>query len=267
MRILLHPGFHKTGTSSLQRGAVARQQDLSAHLHLMLTPDVIGAARAARRFSARPQTENLRRFAEEFSAALPEPQSLTGRALLISCEDLCGYIPGNHGIEAYDAAPSLMNTATAVLHARYGEAARIIIWFTTRDGDAWQRSVYYQNLRAMRLTRDFDGYRETLTRAAQLDTITSAVAARLGPRATVHATAIEACGKAPLGPLGEALRLLEIRADHIAPVHAQNVQPDGAAEALLALNRSDLDDQALAGAKRDLLHRLRAAARASRDEA
>lgn len=253
MRILLHPGFHKTGTSSLQRGAEARMDVLAPHLRLLVTADVIEAARSARKFSAQPDMALLRNFAEHFAEAIEPLDPSDPRAVLISCEDLSGYIPGHHGVAGYDAAPPLMNVATAVLRSHFGEAADVTIWYTTRTARDWQRSVYWQNLRALRLTQAFEEYRVTLTHAARLADVVRAVATRLGPRARVTHSAIEACGATPLGPLGAALALLDIPTDDVAPLPAHNVQPDGAADELLALNRSELDDAALAAAKREVI--------------
>ncbi|MFK7940247.1 MAG: hypothetical protein AB8B82_12770 [Roseovarius sp.] len=265
MRILLHPGFHKTGTSSLQRGAQARLEQVSSDLRLMLTSDVIEAARAARKFSARPSNDLLRLFAEHFAEAIEPLDADDTRAVLISAEDLSGYIPGHHGVAGYDAAPPLMNVATAVLRSHFGEAADIHIWFTTRTARDWQRSVYWQNLRAMRLTEDFDAYRPKLQHAARLPDVIKRVEQRLGTRAQVSSTTIEECGAQALGPLGVALNILGIASDHLAPLPAQNVQPDGAADELLALNRSDLPDDALADAKRRVIQRLHRAGVTSRD--
>ncbi len=265
MRILLHPGFHKTGTSSLQRGAEVRMNQLAPHLRLMLTSDVIEAARAARRYSARPGDKTLRRFAETFADAISQIAPSDPRALLISCEDLSGYIPGNHEVPAYDAAPALMATAIDALHAHFGKAARITVFYTTRAPGPWQRSVWYQNLRALRITEDFDEYRPRLDRAAQLDDIATSVQTRLQGQADVVAAPIESCGSLPLGPLGVALDHLEIDTGGLAPLPAQNIQPEGAAHELLALNRSEMGAEALAQAKRDVIKRHRRAGNTRRD--
>jgi len=80
----------------------------------------------------------------------------------------------------------------------------------------------------------------------------------------VIATPIESCGAGPLGPLGTALGLLDIPGDGLPPLPARNAQPDGAAEELLALNRSDLGDDALTEAKRAVLRRYRQAGQTRR---
>lgn len=258
-RILLHPGFHKTGTSSLQRGAADLQHALRPHLRLIFTQDLIDATRMAKRFSAYGDHADLNRFADTFTAAIRRIDASDPRALMITSEDLCGYIPGNHGVTTYAAAAPLMNVATAVLAAHFGPDAPIGVLFTTRAPRDWQRSVWWQNLRALRLTEDFETYRSHLSGAADLATIVDSVEARIRHRATVLDAPIEETGADPLGPLGLALDHLEVPRDGLPPLPAHNVQPDGAAEELLALNRSALSDTDLAEAKRAVLKRYRAA--------
>ncbi|MDD9725596.1 hypothetical protein PVV74_09035 [Roseovarius sp. SK2] len=258
-RILLHPGFHKTGTSSLQRGAAQVQRALRPHLRLIFTHDLIEATRMAKRFSAYREQSDLRRFAEAFTATIRDTDPDEPRALMITSEDLCGYIPGNHGVTSYAAAAPLMNVATAVLAAHFGPEAPIGVLFTTRAPRDWQRSVWWQNLRALRVTEDFETYRTHLSSAADLDTIVDSVDERVRHRATVLDAPIEECGTDPLGPLGVALDHLDVPRDGLAPLPAHNVQPDGAAEELLALNRSALSDAELSEAKRAVLKRYRAA--------
>ncbi|MGK7651205.1 hypothetical protein ACSQ76_01830 [Roseovarius sp. B08] len=152
-----------------------------------------------------------------------------------------------------------MNVATAVLAAHFGPDASLGVLFTTRSPRDWQRSVWWQNLRALRLTEDFETYRAHLSSAADLDTIVDSVDKRIRHRATVLDAPIEECGTDPLGPLGIALDHLDVPRDSLARLPAHNVQPDGAAEELLALNRSALSDTDLAEAKRAVLKRYRAA--------
>ncbi len=264
MRILLHPGFHKTGTSSLQRGLETLADRLAPDLRFLLTADVMEAARAARRYAAKPGAARLTQFSEALNRSL-EAAALEGApALLISAEDLAGPMPGTRGITSYDTAPALVLAATTTLATRFGAAARITVLCTTRSAQDWQRSVWYQCLRGQRLTDDFETYRPKLSRAAQLDNVVSAITEHVGRAAHVVACPIETCGAAPLGPLGVALDLLDISTDGLPSLRAHNVQPDGAAQELLALNRSGLDDTELAQAKRDVVRTYRTMATRTR---
>ena len=260
MRILLHPGFHKTGTSSLQRGLERLADRLAPDLRFMLTAEVMAATRAARRYATRPGAGRLSEFSKALIQSLDEAELDDARTLLISSEDLAGPLPGTRNITTYDAAPALVLAATASLAERFGSNAQITVLCTTRTPQDWQRSVWYQCLRAQRLTKDFETFRPRLSRAAQLDDVVSAIREHVGSAAQVVECPIETCGAAPLGPLGVALDLLQVPVSDLPPLRAHNVQPAGAAEELLALNRSDLDDTALADAKREVVRKYRALA-------
>lgn len=226
---------------------------------MMFTHDVLAATRMAKRYSAYGDHSDLCRFAEAFTTSIRHAAADDPRALLITSEDLCGYIPGNHGVTSYAAAAPLINVATAVLRAHFGPTAAISVLFTTRNAHDWQKSVWWQNLRALRLTEDFETYSRRLIRAADLDRILDMVDARIRHHAAVLESAIEDCGSERLGPLGPALDHLGVPCNGLGPLPSHNVQPDGAAEELLALNRSDLTDEALIEAKREVLRRFRAA--------
>ncbi len=257
MRILLHPGFHKTGPSSLQRGALARARDLDPDLRVLLTPDILNAARAARRYSAQPSPRTMARFSDEFAAVIRQLDADDPRALMISSEDLSGHLPGLRGVTTYLAAPALVHGAVAVLRAHFGASAEITVWFTTRAAAPWLQSLYWQNLRAQRLTDDFETFRARLAPAADHARIVGEARDMAGSQAVVQSCDIETCGAAPLGPLGAALGLLGVPLDRLAPLPRHNLQPEDAASELLALNRSALPDDALAEAKREVLRKYR----------
>ena len=259
MRILLHPGFHKTGTSSLQRGATAQFDTLAPRLQLMLTPDLIEAARVARHYSERLTQADLDRFSAEFQRAVADRDSSDRRPLLLSSQVLSGHLPGLRGVKTYAAAPILARSAVEVLQRHYGPEAQITVWFTTRDPATWLRSLYWQNLRAQRLTEEFEPFRDRMAPAADHAHIIEEARRCLGAKAKVETARIEDIGPDPLGPLGEALRRLGVATDNLATLPQHNTQPENAAHDFLTLNRSALGDEALAEAKRKVLRRYRRA--------
>ncbi len=261
-RVLIHPGFHKTGTTSLQFWANVHRDLLAPNLRILLKEELRDATRISQRYSIAPEEFRLTAFANAFSAGLNllDPSDL--RPVLISSEALAGQIPGRKNIMAYDAAPVLIDTAVAKVKKWGGDDIPVTIWFTTRDAENWKRSAYWQNVRTTRVTEDFETYRPRLERAAQLDKIVSLTRSRLGGRAQVFSTRLEASTEWPLGLLGAALDLLDVPTDGIPPLDRQNVQPSNAAERLLELNRSDMDDKTLSETKRKLLQKYRKAARA-----
>jgi len=81
----------------------------------------------------------------------------------------------------------------------------------------------------------------------------------LGATAQVETACIEDIGPEPLGPLGAALRHLQVSTEGLVPTPHHNTQPENAAQDFLALNRSAMGDKALAEAKRKVLRRYRRA--------
>lgn len=255
MRVLVHPGFHKTGTSSLQQAVLAQRDVLEARVRLLLINDMRAAIRIARRYSVHPSQSRLDAFKAAFYDFAHTIDATDPRPLLISSEALAGQIPGRKNVVAYDATPALVKVVTDVLNERLGSDTSMVVWFTTREPDAWQRSAYWQNLRSTRITEDFETYRGRLHRAAKLDDVVTLVREGLATSARVVSTRIEKCGAEPLGPLGEALDLLEVSKRGLFSVPTKNVQPPGAAEEFLRLNRSTLDDAALKETKTKLFKR------------
>lgn len=256
-KVLIHPGFHKTGTSSLQRALSALSPQLAPRLRVLLTDDIRPAILVARRHSVHPDAYRLAMFARHFNDCLSDIDTTDPRPLFISAEALSGQIPGRKGISDYHAAQDLLDSAVRVLTDKFGAETQISIWFTTREPESWKRSAYYQNLRSTRLTEGFDIYGPRLDKAARLDDVVATVRKRMTGRAEICATRIETCAGLPLGPLDVALDLLGIDKTDLPPQPQQNAQPPDAAEALLALNRSSLGESELATAKQDLLRRYR----------
>ncbi|MEQ9260332.1 MAG: hypothetical protein RIG84_14690 [Roseovarius sp.] len=255
MRILIHPGFHKTGTTSVQSGLQRNAATLAPRLRVLLMEDFPRAITAARRHSADPAPKRLDAYAQALDAAFAKLDPKDARPVLVSSEKLLGWIPGRRDNWSYAAAPDFMARMVEVLEARFGGAAEITLFFTTRDPEAWMRSVYWQNLKVMRLTEEFESYRSRLAKAVPLDEVVEAVRRTLGSRPGLRVVSrpVEALREAPQGPLGAALDLLEIGCEGLLPFKSYNLQPEGAARALLDLNRSGMDDAALSAAKQALM--------------
>lgn len=255
MRILIHPGFHKTGTTSVQFGLQRNAATLAPRLRVLLMEDFPKAVTAARRHTADPAPKRLDAYARGLDMAFAKLDAADARPVLVSSEKLLGWIPGRKANWSYAAAPDFMARLVEVLRARFGGGAEIVLFFTTRAPEAWMRSVYWQNLKVMRLTEEFTHYRTRLEAAARLEEVVEAVRATLGrrPGLNIVSRPIEALHESPQGPLGTALGLLGVSDEGLLPFKSYNMQPDGAARALLELNRSELDDAALSAAKQALM--------------
>jgi hypothetical protein len=252
MRFLVHPGFHKTGTSSVQAYVARNRAVLEPRLRILTMEDFPRAVTAARRHSTDPAPKRLDSYAEGLREGLAPLDRADPRPVFITCEKFLGWIPGRKDNWSYAAAPDFMERLVGAVKDTY-PGARITLLFTTRAPEAWVRSVYWQNLRAMRITESLEDYAPRLARAAQLDDVVAQVRARLGDRAEVQAHRLEALRDRPLGPFGAMLEGLKIDGGDLPSPGRYNMQPRGAAEELLALNRSELDDTALEAAKRRLI--------------
>lgn len=252
MRVLIHPGFHKTGTTSLQRGATAQSAVLRGRLRVILPHDMEQVNHTARRYSLGPTPRRMAAFEAVVGALMARLDPQDSRPLLISSEHLCGLIPGRKSVCSYAAAPELVTRFAQIL-ARRAPQADLTVWFTTRRAEAWLRSVYWQNLRGSRITESLADYADRLAPAARLADVVAEARDRLAGLAPVVDDALEDFGTHPFGPLGVALDRLNVSTEGLSPLPRQNVQPTKGVELLLSLNRSGLDDAALAVEKSQAL--------------
>ena len=59
MRIIIHAGFHKTGTTTVQKTLRANREDLRPHCRIILRPGMVALCEAARAYSvSRSQTDD-----------------------------------------------------------------------------------------------------------------------------------------------------------------------------------------------------------------
>lgn len=257
MRVLLHAGFHKTGTTTLQQALLRNRRALSPHLRLIPREDLMPAGRTARAWSAGRDPMEMALFRYELAQAVEGWGRSDPRPVVLSQEDLCGNMPGRHGVESYAAAAPLMQAMAETLTELYPQA-RPELYFSTRAPETWLASVYAQHLRAMRMTLSAEEFAERYRAAADLDAVVDEIAETLAPL-PVHRAALEDSRDRPLGPLDPLLDLLELPDDMRAGLDPQppanTAPPPGCAAELLILNRSDLGDEALRAAKRDLLAR------------
>lgn len=251
-RIVIHAGFHKTGTSSVQAMLRKNGDRLARHLRVFLKDDFEALTKAARAFSIHRDSarlEKVRARAAEFFAMLDPGDA---RPVLMSSEDLSGHLPGRHGIGRYDAAPPVMAMLEEVIRTRPGSETELTFVFSTRDPEAWLRSTWWQNLRSTRLTTEFDAYSEEIGTAADMGAVLAEAATALAAAKVVGAP-LEHSRDRPEGPLAPLLDLVGLpegireKLEILPPV---NAEPEiGLSEVFLALNRSGLNDKNLRDAK------------------
>ena len=253
-RVIVHAGFHKTGTTSAQKFLYANRKDIWPRSALILPAKLRqGAGLQAVRYSRFRTDALLDSFSDSLHATLSQIDP-GRRKILISEERLSGRMPGRDGQLDYCATPTLMARAEDVICDIFGVEAEVIFCFTTREPKSWLKSTYKHNLRKSRLTMDEDEYASTFAPAADLIGVTKAVEDAV---TGMVCTADLADLTGPEGPAQQLMDLMELperRRANLIPHIPHNIGPnDTMIDELLALNRSSLSEKALAAAKIDLL--------------
>ncbi len=252
--MILHPGFHKTGTSSLQACLAINRAALAPYARIVLLDALAGPVRYATRFATGGDLLDL----AGFSAAFADVCAAVAGAdtVVISCEGLSGRTPGKKGIVDYRAAVPLAHAMAAGVRAVFGGKARLTLLYTTRGAQGWLLSAWRHNLLGYRVTEDFDAFSARCAGAADFAAITGQVAQTVR-RAQVTSVALESVQNAPLGPAEAVLALLDlpeaVRAGLVNPGLRNMGSSADLSAALLALNRSDLPDDEVKRRKTALL--------------
>lgn len=252
-RIVLHAGFHKTGTTSAQAALKAHAPALEPFARCAwLTgrdPLLRLAANEARRFSAGDDSAlpRMRRCLMQWAMALP---LAPGQALILSSEDFAGHMPGDRGVTDYGAAVPLARVMANVMRAQFpGADLRFV--YGTRGADAWLASLHWQLAKHDRMTDDAARYAARFADAVQVAPLLRRIARVTG--APVLAAPLETHGPRRLGPveaLYDAAGLPDALRATLAPVPAANQAPaQGLADAFVALNRQDMTPADRAAAK------------------
>lgn len=254
-RVLVHAGFHKTGTSTVQQTLRLNKALLKPQLKVVLRPGMVAACEAARAFSDGHDPLHLALFRYEIAQVLDGGRRKDTRPVLLCSEDLCGHMPGRRGLKSYAAAPILMQTlAHTIEQVRPGTEVQFFL--STRAEPAWLASCHAQHLQASRITQDLPDYAHSHRHSARLRLIVDQVANLVAP-AKVHSAALEDSQNRPLGPLDPILDLLrlpdDLRAQLVAAPPANSAPRQAVLDQLLALNQSDLADRDLRTAKQALL--------------
>jgi hypothetical protein len=254
-RIVIHAGFHKTGTTSVQAMLRANADRLAPHLRIYLKDAFEPLTECARAFSIDPRKKTLSQVARAAATFFSTLDPDDPRPIVMSSEDLSGHMPGRHGLECYDSAGLVMKCLADTALRRFGPETDLTFYFSTRTRDAWLRSTWWQNLRSTRLTDDFPTYSRQFDDARSLDDILEEIALDVAP-ARVTSFLLEYAADLPLGPLDPLLALLEVTEldrSELAVLPPENVQPDmGLPDIFLALNRSTLSDKDIQDTKRIL---------------
>lgn len=255
--ILLHPGFHKTGTGSVQTFLAANRAALSPCLDMLLPPQLEPVALHCLAFSKHHSALILPDLVATLDTIFVANPELGERDLILSSADLCGHLPGWPGVDTYAVAPFLIECLAGYFAERFSTATVSVV-LTTRSTAAWMHSLWQQQLQSRRMTYDFEGFSKRYADVADLGHSVAATATAIEPT-PVYDMPLDEALHHPQGPGGAVLELIDlppgVRAA-LRPVGVQNRGPDPAlTEQFLSLNRSAAPDDAVRRQKDELIRR------------
>ena len=257
-RVLLHPGFHKTGTKSVQQFLSANAPLIWPHAALILPARIRAITQLAFACTRNPAPEILALLGDEMrrflgTLSLARKGGKPPRDIIISAENLLGPMPRGDG-PVYPQAQAILTALTAALRDTVA-ATQVTVYLSLRDQQDWARSVHAHHARrltGLRLTDDVDKMHAALGRFPLAERAALAV-----PGATVMTADIATLSPQPFGiaqPFVDFLRLPPDALRQLVPVQYLHRTDPALTDEVMALNRSTLDDAAWEQAKRALLN-------------
>ena len=89
MKIVLHAGFHKTGTTTVQNALKTNRSTLAPEIHILLKNDLTGLIGATKGYSSSLDPLDLALIS--FETAQVAQTLRDHHAVIISAESLCGH--------------------------------------------------------------------------------------------------------------------------------------------------------------------------------
>lgn len=264
VHVIIHPGFHKTGTSSLQDWLGRHRNALKPHLSYYGKSDFPQAGTAARIYGQKPYPWRLWAFRRAFDSFLSRVPDVP--VIVLSRETFSGAMPGHRRMTGRlttsyrRTAIPLGRQIIAGLRHRFGPEVEITFLYTLRARESWIRSVYGHLLRSIHLPCDYDTFRAQFGDLMDPRREAEAIATALGVAA--HLVDLDDVGVRREGPAAAVLDLLDVPQsvrDALPPATQANIGQTTALEAaFLAMNRSSRDKAALKRQKDAMLNAARA---------
>ncbi len=253
-QILLHPGFHRTGTSSIQHFLWLNRAVLAPHLTVRLTRHFKPLAQKCHRYAQNQNPLDLTELLDALDQGFAENPVPTDRDLIISSESFCGEIPGHQAIADYSAAPALITYIATYLSERFPDAA-VRVLMTTREATPWLTSAYRHVLRRNRITMTEAEFASAYAAAGDLNAVVGEIAAAVAPLETLFLP-LELAQTADLGPGAAVLQQLPLPDAVLSALKPVGIGAAGAPPHIwgqfLAMNRSDRPDDEVSTLKEQM---------------
>lgn len=259
-RVIVHAGYHKTGTTSLQDFFNDNRALLEPYLQYYGKNAFDNAGAMARIYAQRPFPWRLRKFRKSFRNFLAKAPE--GKTILLSRETFSGGMPGHLKLSGavmnayFPAARKLAQVIVVELQHRFGQQVDITFFYTTREREAWIKSIHGHLLRSIKLKQDFKTFRAGFPTLASPEKEAQRMVGVLAPIPVVT-SALETFGTHREGPASALLDLVNIPDDvraKLAPAKRANIGQTAELRAsFLHLNQQGLDRSALKAAKENLM--------------
>lgn len=263
MRLIVHPGFHKTGTSTVQTQLRNARASLAPDWVIGLREDIPDAPAAARAFSHLRDPLERGLFQAALADWLDGLDLRRAKGVVISAEGFCGHMPGRPETDDYSAAPPLMAALAEVAQALFGADLDLQFFLSTRSAKAWLTSLHWQHVRTGMLTETVEAFCTRMAPHADLAAQAEAIAMAVAPW-PVHAVPLDLSSTMAQGPVTPLLDLMQIDATQrlaFAAEGPRNARPPSAdatalADHFAAINAETGDKSAAAARKQAELRRI-----------
>jgi hypothetical protein len=253
-RIILHTGFHKTGTTSITTTLRANRAALKTQVAMRLPPQMRELISATRGYSTWRDPLTLMKAENRFHNLLDALPSMPRRTLIITSEELGGHLPGRGDLMDYSAMPVILYSFWTIAREKFPQAG-IEIYLSTRNQADWLVSAYWQHVKSSSMTLDLQAFLEKFHGAGDLTYMVNEIASRVP--CPVHHCALEDSKHRLLGPVEPLLDLCEISQtvrDTLQAAPAENIRPDMATLLdLLDVNRTVKDPEKRIATKKAIL--------------
>lgn len=260
----VHLGYHKTGTTSIQQILMINKNLLSRY-HIVNQRDQSSqAARVScQKLLGRP-TDQISGSIQEIVEAFNAIDAAAGeKPIIISDEEIFGFIPGRHGYwKLYDKAGVIMQAIAVAFPQR-----EVRFFAYTRPIFPWLVSVHTEAVKNHHLKLGLEDFLKALDFEGDLVTRSDSLRAEVCHNSFVTAD-MSVDKNQPLG-LGSAMfRWAELTEDEIAAMQLPNREnesvPADMKEVFLLLNRHGFSGEALMTLKNNILAALRRNGNATR---
>lgn len=253
-RLVIHAGFHKTGTTSIQETLKLNRPVLRPVLHSVFRPGLKHVVVAARGFSTYGDVVSRAKFRRRFRAFLKERPLLPEQVLCLSAEELSGHLPGRPKVLSYRAAIKLAKDMAAGARSVFPDA-ELVLFYTTRNPDDWLASAYAEHVKSSSMTMAFEEFVARYRSAAELDDMVKRIASTVS--ADVIQSRLEETANDAFGPAAKLLDICDVPQDirdQMTRPEPANRRPDpDVLAALLEANRTVADKTALKAAKNAII--------------